>query len=98
MDLALVDGRDGMLDLRVGGGQDPHDMRIALARIAQQLIAVLARHPLVGDQDRKAVRVRIQQRLALFDRASGHDRRQGSDGTLEILDGRRLVIDEQNRR
>ncbi len=97
VDLPFVDRLHGRLELGIRGGQDADDMRIVLARMAQQLVAVFAGHALVRDQHGQRVAMGFEQRLALLDRTAGDHGRQPADRPLEILDRGGLVVDEQNR-
>ena len=71
VDGAPVDRLDGRTDLRVSGQHDPHDVRVDLPAVLEQLRALHARHALVRHDSREPVgRKKLQ----------GFVRRCGDDG------------------
>jgi hypothetical protein len=76
VNLPLVDCLNRVFDFGVGGGQDAHEVRIALARIAQQLVAEFTGHALVRHEHAQRGGVLVEHALAFFDRGGGDDRRQ----------------------
>ena len=76
IEVRLVDGLDGRVDVRVGRQHHAPRQRVDLARSREHLGALDARHPLVADHQRERVAPGLQlpdRRERLFTRGGAHD-------------------------
>ena len=60
IEMRLVDGLDGRVDVRIGREQHAPRQRVDLARLREHFGAQHARHALIADQHRQRVAARLQ--------------------------------------
>ena len=95
-DRAAVDGGDHGVDVGKGGDEDAHDARTEMPRAFQQPDALLAGHPLVGQQQADFICVLFEQLEAVRGVRGGEHTEFLAERAGEILQRFFLVIHIQD--